>query len=182
MKNLSLLLWLIIIGVVTILPQNKDGNKTMDIKIQSNAFKEGGMIPSKFTCDGANVSPEIKWSSKKEGIKTFVLILHDPDAPNGDYVHWVAYNIPANVHEFMEEITTTKNIPDEVLLGTNSFGRVGYNGPCPPSGTHNYIFDIYGIDIALHNEAGLERDKIMQKIKGHVIAEGKLTGKYKRNK
>ena len=191
MKNLLLLLliklsnftvFIILIFLVSnTYPQQKHQGKKMDIKITSTAFKNGNIIPAKYTCEGENVSPELKWTTKVKGIKTFVLIVDDPDAPNGDFVHWVVYNIPDDVNELHEEVTTTRNVPDEVSQGTNSFGRIGYRGPCPPAGNpHRYFFRLYALDSALHLESGAEKHQVQKAMKGHILAEGELMGKYKR--
>ncbi len=160
--------------------QTKNGGKKMEIKLQSSAFKKGDLIPSKYTCDGANISPQLKWNNPAKGTKTFAIIVTDPDAPSGEFVHWVVYNIPDSILSLHEDVTPTRNIPDEIMLGTNGAGRVGYFGPCPPSGTHRYFFRIYALDSALHLEAGADKGDVLKAMKGHVLAEGELMGKYRR--
>ncbi len=152
----------------------------MEIKLQSSAFKKGDLIPSKYTCDGANISPQLKWNNPAKGTRTFAIIVTDPDAPSGEFVHWVVYNIPDSILSLHEDVTPTRNIPDEIMLGTNGAGRVGYFGPCPPSGTHRYFFRIYALDSALHLEAGADKGDVLKAMKGHVLAEGELMGKYRR--
>ncbi len=155
--------------------------KTMEIKLTSTAFKEGENIPSKYTCEGVNISPELKWKDSIKEARTYAIILDDPDAPGGDFVHWVIYNIPSNIYELHEDITPTRNIPDEVMQGTNSFGRIGYRGPCPPEGNaHRYFFRIYALDTALHLKDGAEKYQLEKAMQGHIIAQGKLMGMYKR--
>ncbi len=112
----------------------------MEIEIRSRSFGEGESIPSKFTCDGVNVSPHLSWESSVEGIKTFVVIVEDPDASSGNFTHWVVYNIPVEVNTLMENSTPTKNVRDEVLMGTNDFGRIGYGGPCPSFRNSSLLF------------------------------------------
>jgi len=157
----------------------------MEIKLHSTAFKNGEFIPSKYSCEGSNVSPQLSWTGDTNGIKSFAIILSDPDAPGGDFVHWVIYNIPGNFKELHEDVTPSRNIPDEVMIGTNSFGHVGYGGPCPPPGKpHRYIFNIYGLDTILHHhlETGATKSELLKAMKGHILAEGELMGKYQRNK
>lgn len=162
--------------------QNKPLNE-MELKITSTAFKDGELIPSKYTCDGENVSPDLKWNKPNDKIKSFALIVDDPDAPSGDFVHWVVYNIPGSIIEFPENVTSSKNIPEMFTIGKNDFGKIGYGGPCPPSGTHRYYFKIYGLDTVLHNaEAGLNKYKLLKVMEGHVVASGQLMGKYSRKR
>ena len=154
----------------------------MEITLYSSAFKDGSFIPPKYTCEGANVSPQLHWNEISKDVKSFALIVDDPDAPSGDFVHWVIYNIPGNVRELHEDITPSRNISDKVLLGTNSFGRIGYGGPCPPPGKpHRYFFKIYALDTLLHHvESGATKAQLLKEMQGHIIAEGQLMGKYKR--
>ncbi len=154
----------------------------MEIEINSRSFAEGESIPSKFTCDGANVSPQLNWNCSVEGVKTFVLIIEDPDSPSGNFTHWLVYNIPASVNLLMENSTPTKNVRDEILMGTNDFGRIGYGGPCPPSGTHHYYFRVYGLNTAVHLDSGATKREVLKKMEGHVIARGELMGTYQRKK
>lgn len=165
-----------------IFSQTKKHNKKMEIKLYSSAFKDGSFIPPKYTCEGANVSPQLHWNEISKDVKSFALIVDDPDAPSGDFVHWVIYNIPGNVRELHEDITPSRNISDKVLLGTNSFGRIGYGGPCPPPGKpHRYFFKIYALDTLLHHvESGATKAQLLKEMQGHIIAEGQLMGKYKR--
>jgi len=152
------------------------------INLTSSSFNNGELIPSKYTCDGKNISPSLSWDKPADSIKRFAIIVEDPDSPGGTFVHWVVYNIPSNIKNLPDDITPIKNIPDEVLLGTNSFGHIGYGGPCPPSGTHRYIFRIYGLSNVVHLEAGAEKGELMRAMQKHIIAEGELMGKYSRQK
>lgn len=162
-------------------PQQEKGDD-MEIEIRSRSFREGESIPSKFTCDGENVSPHLSWESSVDGIKTFVLLVEDPDASSGNFTHWVVYNIPVEVNTLMENSTPTKNVRDEILMGTNDFGRIGYGGPCPPSGTHHYYFRIYGLNTAVHLDSGATNKEVSRKMEGHIIARGELMGTYQRKK
>ena len=154
----------------------------MKISLKSTAFKNGELIPSKYTCDGANIAPPLKWKTEIENVKTFVIIVDEPDAANGNSVHWILYNIPAYINQLHEDVTPIRNIPEEVLFGTNDFGHIGYKGPCPSKGISKYEFKIYGLDSAVHLDAGATVKEIMKQMEGHIIAEGKLTGKYKKQK
>ena len=163
--------------------QIKLQDKKMGIKLTSSAFKEGEKIPSKYTCDGANVSPQLHWNEQLPEVKSLVIVVDDPDAPGGDFVHWVIYNLPANMTELHEDVTPSRNIPDEVMLGTNSFGRIGYSGPCPPKGKpHRYFFRIYALNTILHHlESGATKQQLLKAMEGHIISEGYLMGRYERS-
>lgn len=154
----------------------------MNINLRSSAFENDGLIPSKYTCDGENISPNLNWDNLPSGTKTLAIILNDLDAPSGDFVHWIIYNIPSNVKNLQENLRTTFNTPDEVRIGTNSFGRIGYGGPCPPSGTHHYHFNIYALNTILHLDVGATKKELMTAMNGHIISEGLLIGKYTREK
>lgn len=151
------------------------------MKLKSPAFEEGESIPSKFTCDGENISPELSWSNSPEGTKTFALIVEDPDAPDGIFVHWVVYNISSEVTNLSEGITPQK-LPFGVKQGTNHFGDSDYGGPCPPSGTHRYYFKLYALDNELTLREGAGKRDLLKAIEGHILAEAQLTGKYERQK
>ena len=153
----------------------------MSIQVTSAAFNEGGSIPAKYTCDGINVSPPLKWASIPDTTKSIALIVDDPDAPRGDWVHWVVYDLPASLRELPEKVP-----PDEKILGNGGrqgatdFGKIGYGGPCPPSGTHRYFFKVYALDKLLGLAPGATKAQLLKAMEGHVLAEGQLMGKYKR--
>ncbi|MCX8009973.1 MAG: YbhB/YbcL family Raf kinase inhibitor-like protein [Ignavibacteria bacterium] len=165
-----------------IFSQKKLKGKSMEIKVESSAFKEGEFIPSKYTCDGENISPQIKWSNYPKETKSFALINDDPDAPIGDWVHWVVYNIPADVNELNENQPSTKTLNNGAVQGLNDWKKFGYGGPCPPSGTHRYFFKIFALDSILKLEPGATKKQLLDAMKGHILAEGKLMGKYSRKK
>ena len=154
----------------------------MKISLKSTAFKNGELIPSKYTCDGANISPPLKWRIKIETVKTFVIIAEELKAPTGNSVHWILFNIPANINQLHEDVTPVRNVPEEILFGTNDFGHIGYKGPCSSNDLHNFEFKIYGLNSAVHLEAGATVREIIRQMEGHIIAEGKLIGKYKTQK
>lgn len=152
----------------------------MDIKITSSAFEDGGLIPAKYTCDGADVSPPLQWDAVPEGTKSIALICDDPDAPMGTWVHWVIFGLPADIRELAEDVPPDKTLPNGARQGTSDFGRIGYGGPCPPSGTHRYFFKIYALDRELDLPAGARKRDLLKAVEGHILGQGELVGKYKR--
>jgi Raf kinase inhibitor-like YbhB/YbcL family protein len=156
------------------------GGRKMEIEITSSAFEEDGLIPSKYTCDGADVSPPLRWESVPEGTKSIALISDDPDAPMGTWVHWVIFDLPAEVRELEENIPRDETLPNGATQGTNDFGRIGYGGPCPPGGTHRYFFKIYALDTRLDLAAGTRKRELLDAMEGHILGQGQLIGKYKR--
>lgn len=154
------------------------GGNSMELK--STAFEEGGMIPPKYTCDGQDISPPLTWTSVADGTKSLALICDDPDAPGGTWVHWVIFNIPSDTKDLAESLPREKELPNGARQGTNDFRKIGYGGPCPPGGTHRYNFKIYSLDTDLALEAGATKAQLLQAMKGHVLGEGQLMGRYKR--
>lgn len=148
--------------------------------IKSNAFEDKGKIPSKYTCDGENISPELSWSGFPEGTKSFALIVEDPDAPAGTWIHWVLYDIPASVTELPEGVPDDEILPNGARHGLNDFKDIGYGGPCPPRGVHRYFFKLYALDEKLGLKSGLSKKSLQEKMKGHVIAESEIYGTYAR--
>jgi Raf kinase inhibitor-like YbhB/YbcL family protein len=146
------------------------------MKITSSAFQQGGNIPSKFSCDGANTSPPLQVSDVPSGAKSLVLVVDDPDAPSGLFTHWTVWNIPPQTSTIAEG-STPKGVQ-----GTNDFGKSGYGGPCPPSGAHRYYFKIFALDRELDLPSGAKRSQLDTAMKGHVIAQGELMGRYARKK
>jgi len=145
----------------------------MDMMLSSDAFENNEMIPSEYTCDGDNVSPMLRISHVPQGTASLALIMDDPDAPMGTFVHWVAWNIP---YDF-------ETIRRDMLLeheGVSSFGSTGYSGPCPPSGTHRYFFKLYALDTVLKLDADAKKNDLEKAISGHIIEETKMIGKYSR--
>jgi len=152
----------------------------MDIKITSSAFNEGGMIPEKYTCDGEDISPPLEWTGVPEETKSLALISDDPDAPMGTWVHWVIFNIPANVSKLNENIPSQEVLADGVKQGKNDFNKIGYGGPCPPGGTHRYYFKLYALDTNLDSDPGITKEELLKTMEGHILAQGQLMGKYSR--
>jgi Raf kinase inhibitor-like YbhB/YbcL family protein len=158
----------------------KTGGKIMDIRITSTAFEEGGTIPRKYTCDGSDISPPLAWSSVPSGTKSIALICDDPDAPGKTWVHWVVFNIPADIKELPEKVPDQKILSSGAKQGMSDFQKIGYGGPCPPSGTHRYYFKIYALDIELTSEAGITKAELLKSMEGHILGQGQLMGRYKR--
>jgi len=147
------------------------------MKITSSAFQEGANIPSKFTCDGSDANPALRFEQIPAEAKSLVLIVDDPDAPSGLFTHWLAWNIDPKITEFAEN-----SAPSNAVQGRNDFGKSGYGGPCPPSGTHRYFFKIFALDQMLDLKAGAKRAEVEAAMRGHVIGQGELMGRYSRNK
>ncbi|MEE9289157.1 MAG: YbhB/YbcL family Raf kinase inhibitor-like protein [Bacteroidota bacterium] len=152
----------------------------MEIKPESTAFQEGAMIPKKYTCDGPDVSPPLTWTSVPAETKSLALICDDPDAPMGTWVHWVLFNLPADTTELPESVPPQKTLESRAKQGTNDFGKIGYGGPCPPSGTHRYYFKLYALGTEVGLEAGITKKELLKAMEGHIIGEGQLMGRYKR--
>jgi Raf kinase inhibitor-like YbhB/YbcL family protein len=146
------------------------------MKITSSAFQEGANIPSKFTCDGSDASPPLQIADVPLGAKSLALIVDDPDAPSGLFTHWIVWNILPQTGAIGEGST-----PNGVQ-GANDFGKSGYGGPCPPSGTHRYYFKIFALDRKLDLPFGAKRGQLDAAMKGHVLAQGELMGRYSRRK
>jgi Raf kinase inhibitor-like YbhB/YbcL family protein len=150
------------------------------IQLTSAKFKEGEIIPSNYTCDGQNISPPLKWSGVPQNTKSLALICDDPDAPAGTWVHWVIYYIPPIMSELQEGIPTKETTSNGIKQGVNDFKKIGYGGPCPPGGTHRYYFKIYALDTELNLTSSAKKSDLEKAMKGHILATGRLMGKYKR--
>jgi hypothetical protein len=150
------------------------------MEISSSAFKPGESIPSKYTCDNIDVSPELTWSGVPSATKSFALICDDPDAPSGSYVHWVMFNLPADARELSENIPKKDILVNGARQGKNDFGKIGYGGPCPPSGTHRYYFKLYALDTVLNEKPGITKKELVKVMETHVLEECQLMGRYKR--
>jgi Raf kinase inhibitor-like YbhB/YbcL family protein len=152
----------------------------MALEIMSTAFSSGESIPTKFTCDGDDVSPPLQWSDPPQGTQSFALIADDPDAPAGTWVHWVLFNMPAESRSLPESVSPDPDLTDGGRHGENSWGRLGYGGPCPPSGTHRYFFKLYALDSALDLAAGARKDKLLNAMEGHILGQTEVMGVYSR--
>jgi len=153
----------------------------MTLKIESPAFAEGSAIPRQYTCDGNGGSPPLTFSGVPAGTKGLALICDDPDAPSGVFVHWVLFDLPPATAKLPESVPAGASPPTGGVQGKNDFGKTGYGGPCPPSGTHRYEFKLYALDKELKLPPGSSKADVVAAMQGHGLAEAKLTGKYKRN-
>ncbi len=150
------------------------------MKINSTAFAEGATIPRKYTCDAENVSPPLQWTEVPSGAKALALIADDPDAPSGTWIHWVAFNLPGGSAGLSEGVKPQASLEGGATQGTNSFRKVGYGGPCPPSGTHRYYFRLYALDAVLSLKSDAGAREVQAAMKGHMLAEAALMGRYSR--
>jgi Raf kinase inhibitor-like YbhB/YbcL family protein len=153
-----------------------------EIKLTSTAFKEGQPIPRTYTCDGVNVSPPLEWSGVPKTAKTVAIICDDTDAPAGTWAHWVLYNLPADNIGLVENLPASEKLVAGGFQGMNDFPKIGYGGPCPPSGTHHYYFKIYALDSELPLPAGATKAETMKAMEGHIILQGQLMGTYSRSR
>ena len=156
------------------------GGSEIQINVKSTAFEEGGMIPKPYTCDGTDISPPLAWTGIPEATKSIALICDDPDAPRGTWVHWVLFNLPPDTKNLPENIPPQKRLENGAIHGINDFRKIGYGGPSPPSGTHRYYFKVYALDTEIDLKPGITKKKLLKTMKGHVLAEGQLMGKYGR--
>ena len=151
------------------------------LELKTAAFPPGGAIPKQFTCDGADVSPALSWTEPPPRTQSFVLIVDDPDAPAGTWVHWVVYNLPASARQIPEHAQSDDMVQGGGLHGVNDFHRTGYGGPCPPPGKpHRYFFRLYALDIELAVKPEASRKDVDQAMRGHVLAHAELMGTYGR--
>jgi Raf kinase inhibitor-like YbhB/YbcL family protein len=146
------------------------------VQIQSDSFENNKMMPAKFTCDSSNISPGLSFSGIPDGSKSLVLIMDDPDAPGGTWIHWTVWNIDPSVTKIPEN-----SVPGGSVEGKTDFGKPGYGGPCPPSGTHRYFFKLYALDTVLDLDASAAANDIEKAMKGHTIDSAELIGLYKRS-
>lgn len=152
----------------------------MDMTIMSPAFVFGGMIPAKYTSDGSDISPPLRFCDVPPATQSLALVCDDPDAPGGTWVHWVLFNIPPNTKELKEDWPTDGRLADGSCHGVNDFGSLGYGGPSPPSGTHRYRFTLYALDCELDLQPGCRRHDLITAMRGHVLAEAQCMGQYRR--
>jgi Raf kinase inhibitor-like YbhB/YbcL family protein len=160
-------------------PGGKGGS--VSLQIASPAFSAGGTIPKKFTCDGSDASPQLTWTDSPARTQTFALIMDDPDAPVGTWVHWVIYDLPATTRDLAEGIAKQEQLPDGARQGRNDFGEIGYGGPCPPPGkAHRYFFKLYALDAKLDLKAGAKKSDVERAMQGHILAQAEWMGRYAR--
>jgi Raf kinase inhibitor-like YbhB/YbcL family protein len=150
----------------------------MSFRLFSPSFTESSPILRKHSCHGADISPVLHWDGSPVGTKSFALIMNDPDAPSGDWVHWILYNIPPQIHELPEGFPGEPTSVDGILQGQNSWHQVKYGGPCPPGGTHHYYFRLYALDSMLSISPGVDKHELQQNMKGHILEEAVLMGTF----
>ena len=170
----------LLVGVQIGIAAENSSARRGEMELRSSAFSQGQAIPSKYTCDGSDVSPPLTWADTSPAAKSLALIADDPDAPTGTWVHWVVYNLPPTTRELREEFPTDGRLPDGTIQGKNDFGRTGYGGPCPPSGAHRYVFQLFALDIVLPLPTGSTAKQLRAAMQGHVLAETQLMGTYRR--
>jgi Raf kinase inhibitor-like YbhB/YbcL family protein len=151
------------------------------LAVTSAAFAAGQPIPVKYTCQGDDVSPPLKWDGAPSNTKSYALICDDPDAPGGTWVHWVIFNQPPDAHVLPENTAKSEVLPNSAAQGRNSFQNIGYGGPCPPAGkAHRYFFKVYALDLALALKGSPDKEKLLAAMHGHILAQGQLMGTYQR--
>ena len=150
--------------------------------ITSTVFTEGGNIPIQYTCDGVDRSPPLAWSAVPQAAQSLALINDDPDAPMGTWVHWVVINIPPAMSGFEEAVSSDSLAQQGVVEGMTDFGRRGYGGPCPPSGTHRYYFKLYALDTALNLGPEATKKQVESAMQGHILEQAQLMGRYTRRR
>jgi Raf kinase inhibitor-like YbhB/YbcL family protein len=149
------------------------------LSIYSNVFKDGATLSSAYTCDEDDISPGISWEEVPAGTQSMALIMDDPDAPGRTFVHWVIYNIPASRSGLPSGVAKNNTLDDGSLQGKNDFGKIGYGGPCPPSGKpHRYVFKVYALDTELDLKSGATKSQLEAAMKGHILAQGEMVGTY----
>jgi Raf kinase inhibitor-like YbhB/YbcL family protein len=162
--------------VIVLLVCAAESAMSATLSLTSPAFQPKTAIPSTYTCDGANTAPPLEWSAPPSGTQSLALIVDDPDAPAGTWVHWVIFNLPPDARSL------STALPQGAQEGINDFQNVGYGGPCPPSGTHRYVFQLYALDAKLALPSGVQRRAVDKAMKGHILARAELTGTYSRSR
>ncbi len=160
-----------------------EGRSTMELV--SSVFESGGRIPTTYTCDGEDLSPPLTWDGVPDGVKSFALIMDDPDAPPGTWVHWVIYDMPADARGLDEGVSKSDKLDSGAAQGAcwgvSSYSRVGYYGPCPPPGSpHRYVFRLFALDTVLGLPPKRSKEQLLKAMEGHVLARAELVGRYGR--
>jgi Raf kinase inhibitor-like YbhB/YbcL family protein len=159
----------------------ESSSTTSQMRLNTTAFEAGGFIPARFTCKGSDVSPPLVWSGNPANTKAFALVVEDPDAPGGTWTHWLAYDLPPSAHALPEDVPATGEVAGGGKQGMNDFGSLGYGGPCPPPGKpHRYFFRLYALNAPLGLKAGAKKEEVRAALRGRVLAEADLMGRFKR--
>jgi len=177
--------WSVAAGVlllVVALPGCRDSiARGQTMNLSSTSFQDGSQIPAKYTCSGTGISPQLAWSAPPAKTASLALIVVDPDAPRGTWVHWVLYNLPAGTRALPEGLPALGQLPDGALQGRNDFGKIGYGGPCPPPGSpHHYVFTLYALDAKLNLPVGATQAQVEAAMQGHILANVRLVGLFQR--
>ena len=174
------LLWVSGFSTLGATPKKKTG-----MLLRSTSFRDGGMIPDKYTCGKGNISPEVNWKNPPKGTKYFALIVDDPDAPGQTWVHWVIFNIPlkkaditGDTYELVEGFPRDEKTRDGIMQGSNDFKNIGYDGPCPPSGLHRYYFKLYALDSLVELAAGASKVQLLKAMEKHTLGWTQIMGLY----
>ncbi len=152
------------------------------MQLISPVFSHQDLIPAKYTCDGQDLSPPLRWDDVPAATQSFALICDDPDAPRRTFVHWVLFNLSADRRSLPEGVPPDGTLSEGGIQGKNDFGNLGYGGPCPPSGSHRYFFKLYALDRFLDLQPGATKDQVTAAMQGHILAEGELMGRYQRSR
>lgn len=176
MKKFAILLILLLALTACAQKEAEMSPSDLSITLTSPSFANGESIPAQFTCTGDNLSPELNWTEPPAGTQSLALIVDDPDAPSGTWVHWVLYNLPAQARGLAEGYTPESG----ATAGKNSSGRSSYAGPCPPSGQHRYYFKLYALNTILEADASLDKSGLLKLMEGHILGEGQLMGVYQK--
>jgi len=156
-------------------------DKAMSLTISSPSFSNGGDIAKQFTCDSADVSPQLSWTEPPVGTNSFALLVDDPDAPVGNWNHWAMWNMPSTLRSLPEGVSQTAHLQDGSVQGLNDFHKPGYNGPCPPAGKpHRYYFKLFALDTSLDLKPTAGKHQLEAAMKGHILAQAEWMGRYRR--
>ena len=150
----------------------------MSLQLSTTGFANQGAIPEKFSKSGGNISPPLSWSGAPEGTRTLALIVDDPDAPSGTFVHWLVYGIPPKSTGLKEDRPARNKLSDGSCQGRNGFGEIGYGGPQPPAGTHRYFFHLYALDRELELDPGVKREELDRAMEGHILEQAEISGTF----
>lgn len=173
---ITAILIIAIVGIKVFVPPVLQEEIENPMQIKSSAFEHNEQIPAKYTCDGENINPPLEFLDVPENAKSLVLIMDDPDAPMGTWVHWTVWNIDPATIEIVEN-----SVPAGAQEGKTSFGKSGYGGPCPPSGTHRYFFKLYALATMLELSSDADKSKLESTMQGHILDRAELIALYKRN-
>ena len=176
---------LLVLASFTLMAQGQSassaGGHAVPFTLTSSAFASGATMPDPYTCKGEDISPALEWNNAPAKTASFALVMDDPDAPAGDWVHWVLWDVPASKHALAENVAKSEQLEDGSRQGRNSFNRTGYSGPCPPPGQrHRYFFRLYALDSKITIAPGADRAALEAATKGHVLATAEYVGTFHR--